>query len=58
MCQCMDGHLFCCDCVKKYIEESVFGQGSPVLHCLDYETGCKAGFAESQLKCAASLPIV
>ncbi len=53
MVQCLDGHLFCKNCLKKYVEESVFGQGQIDVHCMD-GSGCKSTFPMSQLK--RSLP--
>lgn len=41
MVQCADGHLFCSDCIKKYLEESVYASGNTTIHCLN-ESGCKA----------------
>jgi hypothetical protein len=49
MVQCNEGHLFCRECLKKYIEETVFGQGQTEVHCLD-GSGCKERFAISQLQ--------
>jgi hypothetical protein len=50
MIQCTEGHLFCCDCLKKYIEETVFGKGQTEFHCMDSSTHCKAPFPLSQLQ--------
>eukprot|EP01122_Echinamoeba_exundans_P001462 TRINITY_DN11511_c0_g1_i1.p1 TRINITY_DN11511_c0_g1~~TRINITY_DN11511_c0_g1_i1.p1 ORF type:complete len:674 (+),score=114.40 TRINITY_DN11511_c0_g1_i1:55-2076(+) len=49
MVQCNEGHLFCRECLKKYVEETVFGQGQTEVHCLD-GSGCKERFAISQLQ--------
>jgi hypothetical protein len=49
MVQCLEGHLFCKNCLKKYVEESVFGQGQIDVHCMD-GSGCKSTFPMSQLR--------
>ena len=53
MVQCLEGHLFWKSCLKKYVEESVFGQGQIDVHCMD-GSGCKSTFPMSQLR--RSLP--
>lgn len=35
MVQCAEGHLFCTDCLKQYVEESAFSSGQTTVHCLD-----------------------
>ena len=35
MVQCAEGHLFCADCIKHYVEESAFSSGQTTVHCLD-----------------------
>jgi TRIAD3 protein (E3 ubiquitin-protein ligase RNF216) len=50
MIQCTEGHLFCCNCLKKYIDETVFGKGQTNLRCMDSVTHCKATFPFSQLQ--------
>jgi TRIAD3 protein (E3 ubiquitin-protein ligase RNF216) len=49
MVQCADGHLFCATCLKRYVEETIFGAGKTVLYCMD-ANGCKERFPDSQLK--------
>ncbi|KAL3878016.1 hypothetical protein ACJMK2_035652 [Sinanodonta woodiana] len=54
--QCYDGHLFCGDCLQKYAEESVFGQGKAELSCMT--ESCKATFPLSQLMKALPAHII
>ena len=35
MVQCAEGHLFCTDCIKHYVEEAAFSSGQTTVHCLD-----------------------
>lgn len=49
MVQCAEGHLFCADCIKKYVEETVYSSGQTTVHCLDQD-GCKANFPMAQLE--------
>lgn len=49
MVQCAEGHLFCSDCIKKYVEEAVYASGQTTVHCLD-QSGCKANFPMAQLE--------
>jgi hypothetical protein len=49
MVQCAEGHLFCNDCIKKYVEETVYASGQTTVHCLDQD-GCKANFPLSELE--------
>lgn len=55
MVQCGEGHLFCADCIKRYVEESAFSSGQTTVHCLD-QSGCKANFPISQLERAIPGP--
>ncbi|EDO43053.1 predicted protein [Nematostella vectensis] len=48
MVQCLDGHLFCENCLMNYAKESVFGQGKATLMCMTSE--CNSSFPLSQLK--------
>lgn len=48
MIQCLDGHLFCIDCLRNYAKEAVFGQGKAMLSCMTSE--CDSTFPMSQLK--------
>ncbi|XP_074648198.1 uncharacterized protein LOC141903784 isoform X2 [Tubulanus polymorphus] len=50
MVQCYEGHLFCKDCLKRYAEESVYGQGKAKLLCMT--DGCDATFPTSQINAA------
>lgn len=45
MCSCDEGeHLFCCDCVRSYVREQVFGNDNSKLNCMSAE-GCQAGIS-------------
>lgn len=35
MVQCTEGHLFCSDCLRHYVEEAAFSSGQTTVHCLD-----------------------
>jgi len=51
--QCREGHLFCRDCVKGYVESVVGGIGKVDLRCMhtdDKHGECKADFPISQLQ--------
>ena len=51
--QCREGHLFCRDCVKGYVESVVGGIGKVDLRCMhsDEKAGdCKADFPLSQIQ--------
>jgi TRIAD3 protein (E3 ubiquitin-protein ligase RNF216) len=48
MIQCLDGHLFCVDCLRNYAKEAVFGQGKATLSCMTSD--CDSTFPMSQLK--------
>ena len=51
---CNDGHLFCMDCLRRYAEEKVFGNGDlggkgcTELMCMD-TSGCQSWFSREQL---------
>jgi len=55
MVHCIEGHLFCMDCVKRYAEEKVFGNGdlggdgSTELQCMHMD-GCKSFFSRDSLQ--------
>ncbi|CAH1774638.1 unnamed protein product [Owenia fusiformis] len=48
MVQCYDGHLFCEECLRRYAQEAVFGQGQSKLTCMS--DGCDMTFPMAQLK--------
>ena len=51
--QCREGHLFCRDCVKGYVESVIGGIGKVDLRCMhtdDKHGECKADFPISQLQ--------
>lgn len=35
--KCADGHLFCSDCVKNWIQETVYGNAKAKLTCLNQD---------------------
>ena len=39
--QCSEGHLFCKNCIQKYTEESVFGNGKSKLKCMSSPSDCQ-----------------
>ncbi|KAJ7530519.1 hypothetical protein O6H91_14G007100 [Diphasiastrum complanatum] len=51
MIQCADGHLFCFDCVRRRLEESIFGtsQASARVQCMDTD-GCEESFPWTELQ--------
>ncbi|KAI9225021.1 hypothetical protein BC828DRAFT_371896 [Blastocladiella britannica] len=48
MVQCIDGHLFCCECVQRLLENSV-GDRKAKLSCM-HESGCSARFLQSEVE--------
>jgi len=53
--QCTDGHLFCKHCVQRYVEETVFGNGSTRVKCMNTSEECNGFFNDVMLR--ASLPL-
>lgn len=52
--QCSEGHLFCKECLQRYAEQVLFGDGRSVLKCMNTSEQCTGTFTESMLR--ASLP--
>jgi len=50
MVQCNEGHLFCRECLKRYVQESVFGSSKTSMDCMT--SGCKSSFPPGQIKLA------
>jgi hypothetical protein len=50
--QCDSGHMFCVSCVRRYVEETVFGNNSNVhrLPCMDTKA-CEAQFRFAEVRC-------
>jgi hypothetical protein len=63
-----EGHLFCADCLARYVEAQLFGQGklgvdpqtneatTEVLCC--HSDGCSSGFARFYLEKALQLKVM
>ncbi|KAI9291911.1 hypothetical protein K502DRAFT_109878 [Neoconidiobolus thromboides FSU 785] len=53
LCQCTKGHLFCIECVNKYVSETIYGQSDfkekGYISCIDI-SGCKEKISELELK--------
>ena len=41
---CEQGHLFCQDCIKRYVESVSFESAKPTLNCLSTDPACNAVF--------------
>lgn len=52
--QCNAGHLFCLNCIKDYVERTVFGEERNDIHCIDFESNCTESFPESSIEKALS----
>ena len=39
MVQCVEGHLFCASCMKRYVSEGVFGGGGTDVYCMAPDCG-------------------
>jgi TRIAD3 protein (E3 ubiquitin-protein ligase RNF216) len=63
MVTCNEGHIFCMDCLRRYVEEKVFGngdlgkEGSTELCCMD-TSGCQSFFSRDQLSRSLSEKIM
>ena len=53
--QCSEGHLFCKNCLKQYVETTVFADGKSNLNCMSTSESCCGFFPGSMLR--SSLPI-
>lgn len=53
--QCTEGHLFCKNCLQKYVEESVFGNGRSLIKCMNTMEACDGFFTQAMLR--LSLPV-
>ncbi|KAG0226932.1 hypothetical protein BGW42_003286 [Actinomortierella wolfii] len=64
MASCQDGHLFCKECIRRYVQEGLFGQGdlsggqgrrggsvAHAIRCIE-SSGCQALFSEAMLEWA------
>eukprot|EP00611_Tribonema_gayanum_P019564 TRINITY_DN340_c4_g1_i1.p1 TRINITY_DN340_c4_g1~~TRINITY_DN340_c4_g1_i1.p1 ORF type:complete len:679 (-),score=238.88 TRINITY_DN340_c4_g1_i1:932-2968(-) len=49
MISCAEGHMFCANCLKRFVEERLYGLGRAELSCMD-SSGCKAQFPDEFLK--------
>lgn len=47
--QCSEGHLFCRDCLKHYVENTVFGEGRSAIKCMNSDP-CDGFFPDSMLR--------
>lgn len=52
--QCTLGHLFCKNCLQRYVEQSLFGDGKTVIKCMCTTENCTGVFSEFMLR--MSLP--
>lgn len=50
MTQCDEGHLFCKDCLKSYVEEQVFGNNNIMIKCMSSSSNCPATFCRAMLE--------
>ncbi|KAK9768842.1 hypothetical protein K7432_000176 [Basidiobolus ranarum] len=52
MCTCREAHIFCCDCLRAYVKEGLFGQGTlrgKSISCMD-SSECKSYFSLDELE--------
>ncbi|KAG5185647.1 hypothetical protein JKP88DRAFT_348220 [Tribonema minus] len=49
MISCAEGHMFCANCLKRFVEERLYGLGRAELSCMD-SSGCKAQFPDEFLQ--------
>ena len=49
LCQCMDGHLFCPDCIRMHVEEQLFGLNMSEFKCMSMDC-CNAVYPHAVLK--------
>eukprot|EP01034_Spumella_vulgaris_P031555 gene31555-38974_t len=48
--QCTEGHLFCKQCLQRYVEQTVFGDGRSVLKCMNtMGDACEGHFTDDMI---------
>eukprot|EP01041_Mallomonas_annulata_P003427 gene3427-6798_t len=50
--QCSEGHLFCRQCLQRYAEQTLFGDGRITLRCMCTTETCEGTFSERMLTLA------
>jgi len=46
---CSEGHLFCCGCLNRFVEQTVFGDGKSNLKCINTTDKCEGRFTDAML---------
>lgn len=53
MAQCSEGHLFCKECISRYVENTVFGEGKSLIKCMNTgKDACCGFYPDSMLQSA------